>query len=682
MVSFPLKQKLIGLIGLLLLIGIAYSSSLTASWHLDDIQHILRNEKIHLTRPDVRSLIDTFFANPYAKLYRPLPMASFALNWYAHGADVLGYRITNILIHWLNGVLVYLVVTALLQAPRLENAYRGREIHWIALIAAALWALNPLQIQAVTYIVQRMAAMATLFYLVGLFAYLRYKHAASKRTSCLWMAVCTLAFVMAVLSKENAILFPIGLYLIHTIFYASREQRQSSWRGWLTSTSIIAGTLILGSALFFVARGNPIALLDSLYADRPFTAMQRLLTEPRIVLFYLSLLFFPAPWRLSLSHDVTVSTSLLTPWTTLPAILCVAGAASICMAVYRKWPMVSFAGLFFLLNHGVESTILPLELIFEHRNYLPSLFLFLPLAHGLVRLSDRAAEQRKYGRYLAVGAVCLLIGILCNWTFARNLVWQSQKTLWEYEIKKHPHLARPYHNLAWGHYQSRGKYDEALALYQKALTLKAHTPFEVATTLNNMGRIHYLKNDYRQARLYFERAAAEYPRLKIANYQLVSTLMQLERWQEAMERIDAALNHDESDPLYLKLKAVALSRVGADDKSATLLYKSLQLNPASYDTRAHLSLALSRMGRLDEAARIAEGNRPQEKGSPQLMLVLADIERHKGNLEASDRHLERFIMLQGPELANEHLQSWKNDNLSIEIDYVYYMNRIRELSKK
>jgi hypothetical protein len=88
------------------------------------------------------------------------------------------------------------------------------------------------------------------------------------------------------------------------------------------------------------------------------------------------------------------------------------------------------------------------------------------------------------------------------------------------------------------------------------------------------------------------------------------------------------------------------------------------------------------MGRLDEAARIAEGNRSQEKGSPQLMLVLADIERHKGNLEASDRHLERFIMLQGREQAKKRLQSWEDDNLSLEIDYGYYMNRIRELSKK
>jgi uncharacterized membrane protein len=121
-----------------------------------------------------------------------------------------------------------------------------------------------------------------------------------------------------------------------------------------------------------------------------------MLTEPRIVLFYLSQIFYPVPGRLSIVHDVQLSRSLLEPWTTLPAILVVLGLIGFGIWQLRKRPMLSFAVLFFFLNHTVESSIIGLELIYEHRNYLPSLFLFAPVAMGLQYLVDHFRHQR-YG---------------------------------------------------------------------------------------------------------------------------------------------------------------------------------------------------------------------------------------------------------------------------------------------
>ncbi len=170
------KKTLATIAGLWVLVWLAYSGSLTASWHLDDIPSIVRNPKLHLTQLTPDALVGTFFAGTSGKIYRPVPMASFAVNWYLGGANVIGYRAVNIAIHCINGMLVFLILVQLLQAPRLSGAYTRSEIHWAALLAALLWALNPVQTQAITYIVQRMAAMAGLFYLIGIYLFACMQH--------------------------------------------------------------------------------------------------------------------------------------------------------------------------------------------------------------------------------------------------------------------------------------------------------------------------------------------------------------------------------------------------------------------------------------------------------------------------------------------------------------------------
>jgi len=681
-VIIPLKQKLVLIIGLWVLIWIGYSSSLTASWHMDDISNIVRNEKIHLSQFDLDSMIDTFFAGATGKLYRPIPMASFALNWYYSGAGVLGFHLVNIFVHCLNGLLLFVVVLSLLQTPRLSGIYSDSEMHWIALLASLFWALNPVQTQAVTYIVQRMASMAALFYLAGIYLYLRYKNTAFVGSRIAFLGATVASYLLAILSKENAALFPISIYLIETIFFAANETLQKKRKQWIVPVTLVLFTLVLGILFFVMERGNPLQFIENLYANRPFSALQRLLTEPRVLLFYLSLLFVPVPARLSLCHDITVSNTLFEPWTTLPAIFAVFFMVSLCFAYYRKKPLITFACLFFFLNHGVESTILPLELVFEHRNYLPSFFIFLPIASFVIRLYRRPLFSNSYGHYLSVGTVCLIICLLCNWTFARNMAWQSERSLWEEEISKNPQLARPYHNLAWGYYQSRGQYEEALTLYKKALTMKHHSTFEVASTLNNMGRVYYLTEDYDQALHFFEKSIHEHPQPKIAEYQIVMTLIQLYRWQDALKIIDSAIQINEFDPFYYKLKGIVQSKLGNDAGAATALRRSLIQNPDAVDTRAHLSLVLSRAGRFEEAIDILSENGVNGTTNPHVLVVLSKIEKQKGNLQMSNEYLNRLIRHQGIEKFRELLLSWRKDNLSLNIDYDYYLTQSIEMGKK
>jgi tetratricopeptide (TPR) repeat protein len=670
------KQKLFFIIGLWALIWIAYCNSLTASWHLDDISNIVRNEKIHLGQIDSDSLTDALFAGTTGKIYRPVPMVSFALNWYFGGVDVVGYHIVNIVIHCINGFLLYLVIVQLLRTPRLSGIYTESEVYWAAFLASIFWALNPVQTQAVTYIVQRMASMAGMFYLFGIYLFLRYKTTTSAGLRISLVAAIVSSYLLAIFSKENAALFPLSLFLIQVIFFSSDQPRRLRNRDWILPGALVSFTMIVGVGFFLIIRDNPLQFVENLYANRPFTVSQRLLTEPRVLLFYLSQLFFPVPARLSLSHDIVLSTSLIEPWTTLPALLAVFSIVLLSIASYRKKPLVSFAGLFFFLNHGVESTILPLELVFEHRNYLPSFFLFLPLALAIVRWSHHRYFSTRYRRYLAVGVLCISIFLLCNWTFARNLAWHSEKSLWEDEITKNPSLARPYHNLAWGYYQARGQYEEALRLYEKALTLKYHSAFELAITLGNVGRVHYIMGDYDEALHYFSKSIQKHPQPQIVEYQMVMVMIQQNRLKEALHKIDTGLHSNDQDPMHLKLKGIILSKINDDDGAASFLYRSLTRDPEKLDTRAHLGVALSRLGRFDEATSILGNQNLIASDNAQVLMALSEIGRAKGDLEKSDEYFYRLVAHQGVGKVKNILLSWKTDNLSIDIDHDHYMSRL------
>ena len=257
---------------------------------------------------------------------------------------------------------------------------------------------------------------------------------------------CVLSFLLAIGSKENAAMLPASLLLIEFTCF-----QKFNWRFSKTIYlwgSVAGGGIILILAVWFFSPDITFSWLNG-YRNRPFTLTERILTEPRIVLFYLSLIFFPLPTRLSIEHDVILSTSLFQPWTTLPAILLTLLLIGLGISQIRKRPIIALAILFFFLNHIIESTVIPLELIFEHRNYLPSMFLFLPIAAGFQWLYDYCAAKKQPLAGVLTGLLVLLIVCLGVGTYVRNLVWATEISLWRDAMKKAPQSARPLTNLAW-----------------------------------------------------------------------------------------------------------------------------------------------------------------------------------------------------------------------------------------
>jgi len=397
MVRFKYTGALSALVFLFLLILIIYSNTFDAAWHLDDYQNITQNPHFYkIKNLNVSTLWASLHSPVSQRISRPVAMLSFAFNWYVGSDHVVGYHIVNLLIHLLTAFFLYLTILNLFKAPNLKDRYQ-ESAGFIALLAAVLWAIHPIQTQAVTYVVQRMACMAAMFYVFGLYCYIKARLESSKKFKIIMFLGCGLSFLLGLGSKENTVTFPIVLGLIEVLFFQDlndRQTRRICFRG------LIAGGILifLGGAVMFL-NGNPLSLLKE--SDfRHFTPTQRLMTEPRIVVFYLSQIFYPIISRYSIEHDIAVSTSLLDPWSTLPGIILVLVLIGIGLSQMKKRPILSFTILFFFLNHVIESSFIALELVFEHRNYLPSLFLFLPVAVVIKWLFD---YYKKRNRSLALG---------------------------------------------------------------------------------------------------------------------------------------------------------------------------------------------------------------------------------------------------------------------------------------
>ena len=582
-------------ITLLIFVGLVYSNSLDAIWTLDDDPKILQNTRLHIGNLLPETLFQTFFSplhpdeSGQPRLNRPLAHLSFALNWYFWKNSPAGYRLVNIFIHFLTAFVLFLVIRALLHAPNLRGAYDGHE-DFIALLGSALWAVNPIQTQAVVYIVQRMASMSCFFYLLGIWGYIRGRMSTQSSRQARFILLAVGSFLAAVGSKENAVLLPAALVLLEFIFFQNLSLPSVRRRFSYILCFSLCLLLIGGGWLF--SSGKLDALLD--YSIRMFTPWERLLTQPRIVLFYLSQIFYPVPSRLSMVHDVELSRSLIEPWTTLPAILGI--LALICFGVWqmRKRPMLSFAILFFFLNQVIESSVIGLELIYEHRNYLPSLFLFAPVAIGLQSLIEHFRAQGSTFHRVVSLFILLLIASLGAGTYIRNLAWLDPKTFWEDAAHKAPLSMRPLHNLAYYHYEKRGEYKKAYELYQQEIGLRSYNRQELSSAHVNLANYYYRQGEFNQAIEHLSKAYDAFPDFALVRYLQAYVFFKAGQHEKALTilRPLVADRRNSFDDHYLM--AEILLQTGNREDAMAHLQDCLRIVPDSARAQTLMRVALSK----------------------------------------------------------------------------------------
>ncbi|MBW2481673.1 MAG: tetratricopeptide repeat protein, partial [Deltaproteobacteria bacterium] len=635
-----------------------YFNTLDASWHFDDEPNILNNRGLHIHNLKPESLVRTFFTSPTAggsisdSLYRPIPCLTFAINWYFGKGDVFGYHLVNIAVHILTTYLIYLTILNLLKAPKLQHRYNRKE-NFIAFLAAALWAIHPIQTQAVTYIVQRMASMAAMFYILGIYFYVKTRQSRISARRIGLLFGCAISFIFAIGSKQNAAALPFALLLIEIIGFQDLNRpgvRKAFWVG-----SIVGGLLLVALSVWLFLPGGSETLISG-YDQRPFSLSERLLTEPRIVLFYLSLIFYPDPNRLSIEHDIQLSTSLIEPWTTLPAILTTIILIAIGISQYKKRPLLALAILFFYLNHVIESTFIPLELIFEHRNYLPSFFLFLPVAAGFNRLLDYYKEKNRAFRSVLIAFLVLfMIGIGAG-SYIRNMAWATEKTLWEDAMQKAPNSHRPLHNLASYHYERIGQLDKALELYQKSLELRTNNNFANPSAMSNMALIYVRQNEYEKAIALWDKILSNKPVYGVHQYLYVIGSIEMKDWNRALTGINRLIEERPTDFNYNYLKGYVLLNLKDYRQALRYFERCLKLIADNHQALVGAGVCYSLLGQYQSAEDIFKTAHRYYPDNDLVLLWLVDTKLKQNERRAADRYLSRLLKITPVEELLESLE--------------------------
>lgn len=467
-------------VSLLIILLLIYSNSFNCPWIFDDRVNIVDNTNVHVTSLTPEALKKSLRAIDEKGVSRPLAYLSFGLNHYFGGLNTRGYHAVNFLIHYLSAVFLFLFTYKTLNLPKLVPRF-GSLSYSLALLSTFFWATSPLQVTAVTVIVQRMATMAGLFGLMSMYCYANARTASGLKRSLAWGFVSAACFAAGLASKQNAVLIPASIWL-YDLLLLQDDSGNALRRQW----PYLMTAAIIGSILFFHYVG--FDFITNGYVDRPFTLAQRLMTQPRIILFYISLLVYPINPRLTFIHDIRLSTSLLQPWDTIPAMVILLGLIGCAIYSSKRNPLFSFCILFFFLNHSVESTFLPLELMFEHRNYVPSMLFFLPVSHGML-ITIRYFSYKKQIQYAAAMVVTFCLAAQAHTVHVRNSLFQNPVFLWADNVSKAPELSRPYNNLGVA-FLRQDMFDQAYEAFLKAKRTD-HT-----TRLSNQAMAFYNLGNY------------------------------------------------------------------------------------------------------------------------------------------------------------------------------------------
>lgn len=401
---------------------------------------------------------------------RPIALLSFLLDARDWPADPAAFLRTNLLIHVLNGVLLGQLLLHLGQAVGDDRS----RAQFSALLGSALWLLHPLLVSTTLYAVQREAMLPATFTLLGLIAYAHgrtaYAHSAGRGGLVLLAVGICAGTVLATLSKANGILLPLLAGILEvTIFRRMPLNPAATHRLRVTLSLIIL--IPAAGVLYYIL--TPLGDLARIPANRPWSIGQRLLTEPRVLLDYLQLLVVPRSVSAGLFNDGYVaSKSLLVPASTLPAVIVVLALPLLAWLFRNRFPAAACAILFYFTGHLLESTTLPLELYFEHRNYLPAMLLFWPLG--------RAIAASRLG-WSAKGLIaCTLSCLMAVTTFQRSTLWGQPAKLAELWAIANPQSSRSQVSAAI-QANAKGRPREALALLEAEWRRR---PFELQVAFN------------------------------------------------------------------------------------------------------------------------------------------------------------------------------------------------------
>jgi Flp pilus assembly protein TadD len=609
-----------------------YSNSLESPFIFDDVQKIAENAHIRITQFSAKEIVASGLKSSKTRF---LPFISLAVNYYFHQYDPFGYHIVNVCIHILTGFFLYLFLSATLKISPRQTLQDHADS--IAFVAALIWLIHPVQTQSVTYIIQRMNSLASMFFILSIWCYVKARVEGGRR-KWLWYAGSAVVWLLSLGCKQNAVTLPFFVFLYEWFFFQGLDKK------WLRrSLPFVLGIVVL---LVFIALVytdfQPLEKIKHIrdYSENQFTMAQRALTQPRVVMHYISLLIFGHPSRLNLDYDFALSYSLINPFTTLLSLAAIVGLLILGVYMAKKEPLIAFGIFWFFGNLVIESSVIPLALVFEHRLYLPSMLVFLVpvvLGHRYIKLI-----------WLRAGLLCLAVVVLCVWTYQRNRVWESDLSMWTDVVNKAPGKARPHLNLGLA-LADRDRMDEAIQHYRKSLGINPN----YAEAHNNLGIVLAKQEHTEEAIGHYRKALQIKADYTDAHNNLAAALSEQGHTEEAIKHYRYAQQLDPYNEKAQNNLGLEFFRQGRINEAIQYYRKALQINPLYPEAQFNWGAALVRLGRSDQAIGHFQKALQLDPGHAEAHNNLGGVLLNQGRRVEALGHITEALRLD-PGLAEAH----------------------------
>ena len=415
-----------------------YWPGLSGDYMFDDKSNILNNKSLALETLNLDTLLQAAFSSKAGELRRPVSMVSFALNHWLFGFDPWSYKLVNLCIHLITGLLLFLLTRQITTSYRLFSnpSILPTTVQWIPVAVCGLWLVHPINLTSVLYIVQRMTSLSSLFMVFALYLYMagRLRLLAGKQGLALILTGYFGFGALAVLSKETGVLLPLYLLVLEVSLFRFRNQDGRTDRT-IVAFTVLCIILPLIAGLIYLL-GHTDSFLN--YTGREFNLYERLMTEARVVVFYLKLIVLPTTHDLGLFHDdISISTGIFAPISTIYSLLFLASLLASGLWLVRKNSLIGLGILWFFVGHLLESTIFPLEIAHEHRNYLPGFGIILAIITFLASI-----RLEKFVLLVRVATPVLLFAAFWTTTWNRSMQWSDNINHAIYEARHHPDSPR------------------------------------------------------------------------------------------------------------------------------------------------------------------------------------------------------------------------------------------------
>jgi len=416
-----------------------YLPAIHGPFVLDDLSNIPQTKT---TLNSFSDFVKIAMSNDSGPSGRPISVASFSLNHHFWGSGSTSFKITNLLIHVTNAILVFFFVKSLLSFTKVQEVITPAfSTSHIALLISLIWSIHPLQVSTVMYVVQRMTLLMTFFSLSALLLYMtaRKRQLSNRPFATVAFFCAGICALLAIFSKENGALIPAYLLILEICIVRFRMTSTKQTRLFRKISYVIAASTLTCIVAYLLMMPG---LLNGGYQLREFSLSERLNTQLVVITNYINLFFLPDISNLALYQD-TIPVSRYIGFKELVSGMWLGTVALVAWKMRSRQPIVSFGILLYFTSHIIESTILPLELAFEHRNYIGTIGLTISFVYWLSSMLTRTRFKKI--SYLLLPAIAILLG---SQTASRATDWQSEMTLATASVLKRPASVRARISLA------------------------------------------------------------------------------------------------------------------------------------------------------------------------------------------------------------------------------------------